>query len=94
MGVAAFWGSGAWHRAVAQLGSALDWGSRGRRFKSCQPDFENVFAGQKPAGTFFSFMPDDMWCRWSPLLGCRARGLRRISGGVLPGQGHVGWQGR
>ena len=26
------------HRAVAQLGSALDWGSRGRRFKSCQPD--------------------------------------------------------
>src|SRR3954452_15540824 len=25
-------------RAVAQLGSALDWGSRGRRFKSCQPD--------------------------------------------------------
>ena len=29
-----------WHRAVAQLGSALDWGSRGRRFKSCQPDHE------------------------------------------------------
>ena len=28
-------------RAVAQLGSALDWGSRGRRFKSCQPDHEN-----------------------------------------------------
>ena len=27
-------------RAVAQLGSALDWGSRGRRFKSCQPDRE------------------------------------------------------
>ena len=26
------------HRAVAQFGSALDWGSRGRRFKSCQPD--------------------------------------------------------
>ena len=25
-------------RAVAQLGSALDWGSSGRRFKSCQPD--------------------------------------------------------
>ena len=25
-------------RAVAQLGSALDWGSRGRRFKSDQPD--------------------------------------------------------
>ena len=25
-------------RDVAQFGSALDWGSRGRRFKSCQPD--------------------------------------------------------
>ena len=25
-------------RAVAQLGSVLDWGSSGRRFKSCQPD--------------------------------------------------------
>jgi hypothetical protein len=25
-------------RAVAQLGSALDWGSRGRGFKSRQPD--------------------------------------------------------
>ena len=23
---------------MAQLGSALDWGSRGRRFKSCHPD--------------------------------------------------------
>src|SRR5215213_11801838 len=29
------------HRAVAQFGSALDWGSRGRRFKSCQPDPRN-----------------------------------------------------
>ncbi len=26
-------------RDVAQLGSALDWGSRGRRFKSCRPDW-------------------------------------------------------
>ena len=31
-------GSDPGRRAVAQLGSALDWGSRGRRFKSCQPD--------------------------------------------------------
>ena len=36
-------------RAVAQLGSALDWGSKGRRFKSCQltskdPDASRVFA--------------------------------------------------
>lgn len=30
-------------RAVAQLGSALDWGSSGRRFKSCQPDQEIPF---------------------------------------------------
>jgi hypothetical protein len=29
-------------RAVAQLGSALDWGSRGRKFKSCQPDTRAV----------------------------------------------------
>lgn len=27
-------------RAVAQLGSAPDWGSGGRKFKSCQPDGE------------------------------------------------------
>ena len=27
-------------RAVAQLGSAPDWGSGGRRFKSCQPDHD------------------------------------------------------
>ncbi len=26
------------HRGVAQPGSALDWGSSGRRFKSCRPD--------------------------------------------------------
>ncbi len=30
---------------MAQLGSALDWGSRGRRFKSCQPD-RNIIAAQ------------------------------------------------
>ena len=33
-------------RVVAQFGSALDWGSRGRRFKSCQPD-QIIRAGQK-----------------------------------------------
>jgi hypothetical protein len=26
-------------RGVAQLGSALVWGTRGRRFESCRPDF-------------------------------------------------------
>ena len=30
------------HRDVAQLGSAPDWGSGGRRFKSCQPDSKMV----------------------------------------------------
>jgi hypothetical protein len=26
------------HRGVAQLGSAVAWGAKGRRFKSCRPD--------------------------------------------------------
>ena len=30
---------GAIGRTVAQFGSALDWGLRGRRFKSCQSDW-------------------------------------------------------
>src|SRR5450756_1701701 len=42
--VASEWPDGG-QRDVAQLGSALDWGSRGRRFKSCHPD--SVFAGQR-----------------------------------------------
>ncbi len=29
-------------RGVAQLGSALLWGSRGRRFKSCRSDQQNI----------------------------------------------------
>ena len=37
-------------RAVAQLGSALDWGSRGRRFKSCQPD---AYGGTRWGATIF-----------------------------------------
>ena len=32
-------------RAVAQLGSALEWGSRGRGFESRQPDFSIVRKG-------------------------------------------------
>jgi hypothetical protein len=39
-------------RDVAQLGSALDWGSRGRRFKSCRPDGRRVFAGGSLRGPF------------------------------------------
>jgi len=39
-------------RAVAQLGSALDWGSRGRVFESRQPDHENsVLSRRKAAAT-------------------------------------------
>ena len=29
-------------RGVAQLGSASDWGSEGRRFKSCHPDYKRL----------------------------------------------------
>ena len=38
-------------RYVAQLSSALDWGSRGRRFKSCHPDHMRNGIGRK-AGPF------------------------------------------
>jgi hypothetical protein len=31
-----------WRRAVAQLGSALEWGSRGRGFESRRPDHASV----------------------------------------------------
>jgi hypothetical protein len=34
-------------RAVAQLGSALDWGSRGREFKSRQPDKQNTVDSER-----------------------------------------------
>ena len=31
----------AFYRGVAQPGSALAWGARGRKFKSCRPDFSS-----------------------------------------------------
>ena len=34
-------------RGVAQFGSALDWGSSGRRFKSCRPDQLDI-SGRPP----------------------------------------------
>ncbi len=37
-------------RDVAQLGSALDWGSRGRRFKSCHPDRKALVGAWLPPG--------------------------------------------
>jgi hypothetical protein len=39
-------------RDVAQFGSALDWGSRGRRFKSGRPDW------------FFEQLGDQMGTKW------------------------------
>ena len=49
--------AGARQRDVAQLGSALDWGSRGRRFKSCRPDVVSV--GQRP----FPIRGSGLWRR-------------------------------
>lgn len=46
-------------RAVAQFGSALDWGSSGRRFKSCQPDRHG---GQR------TVLEPSERCEWSPRL--------------------------
>ena len=42
---------------VAQLGSALDWGSRGRRFKSCHSDHKKASEAfiYKGFGAFFYF---------------------------------------
>ena len=61
-------------RAVAQLGSALDWGSRGRRFKSGQPDLD------KPPGDrgFVLFAG-----RGYPAL----PSIRHLSGGIGPHHG-------
>ena len=49
-------------RAVAQLGSALDWGSRGRRFKSCQPDRVNL----QVRGGFRCNSGPPLMCSWGP----------------------------
>lgn len=44
-------------RAVAQLGSALDWGSRGREFKSRQPDrVKHLVRWQICLSKYFCFM--------------------------------------
>jgi hypothetical protein len=37
---------------VAQFGSALDWGSRGRRFKSCRPD-QKIHRTRLSSGSIF-----------------------------------------
>src|SRR5450756_176956 len=64
--VASEWPDGG-QRDVAQLGSALDWGSRGRRFKSCHPDSER--AGQR-AGPL---RRDGPLTRWGASWGAQIR---------------------
>lgn len=53
---------------MAQLGSALDWGSRGRRFKSCQPDHEAPENRRNTRNSGAFFMPsggrNDRWLIW------------------------------
>ena len=46
------------HPGVAQLGSALDWGSRGRRVKSCHSDHKKASEAfiYKGFGAFFIFI--------------------------------------
>ena len=51
-------------RDVAQFGSALDWGSRGRRFKSCRPDQEE----QNRLRAVFSFLREDDSLREQAIL--------------------------
>ncbi len=41
------------HRDVAQLGSALRSGRRGRRFESCHPDYSRATAEFQPSSTQF-----------------------------------------
>ncbi|CAO5232463.1 hypothetical protein FAGKG844_170030 [Frankia sp. AgKG'84/4] len=47
-------------RDVAQLGSAPDWGSGGRRFKSCRPDNEIAPLGRSRRRGLSHFM-DTLW---------------------------------
>ncbi len=63
-------------RAVAQLGSAPDWGSGGRRFKSCQPDVKALMRSYFHQGFVMSgdeFLLDPS----GPLSRVRSRGRRR-----------------
>src|SRR5215469_7771260 len=52
-------------RAVAQLGSAPDWGSGGRRFKSCQPDRCDVSGHRKPPDLRFAGSAVSVCWWWS-----------------------------
>src|SRR6266508_4247062 len=77
-------------RDVAQLGSALDWGSRGRGFESRRPDSVRVSAGQRLAGALFSLLGMNAWSS-TPLLdsltraGCHATtGSSKADRGTVP----------
>ena len=70
---------------MAQLGSALDWGSRGRRFKSCRPD--HIVAGRRG---FRRLLRSPFWIFGSQTgsqLAFRLRG-----GGGLPRAGLRGFE--
>jgi hypothetical protein len=72
-------------RDVAQLGSALDWGSRGRRFKSCHPDGRAV--GNTDCKTVEK--REGHWLRASALLVFCASRRSRLSG-ASEGPGRAG----
>ncbi len=41
-------------RDVAQPGSVLAWGARGRKFESCRPDKRGIKKVKKPVNTLFT----------------------------------------
>ena len=64
------------HRDVAQLGRALDWGSRGRGFKSRRPDWSEGFRAplfdlREPTGE-----PMELWFPGQGYADCAALALR------------------
>ena len=67
------------HRAVAQFGSALDWGSRGRGFKSRRPD--EIATDPRPSGLGFFNVPNR-----AHLGSLRRTTLRRITASTSSGR--------
>ena len=74
-------------RDVAQLGSALDWGSRGRRFKSCHPDVQGLL---RQAGPFSFPVDPGVYSAGPPPTPVRAGVATEPAGevgGAVPGSG-------
>src|SRR5690242_5088641 len=71
-------------RDVAQPGSALAWGARGRRFKSARPD--HSFSTRKPAGTVeaFNCRPTQHPNRKQTRSGCGEKRLQGVRGEAEP----------